>query len=66
MGCSPWGRKESGTTERLTLKLILLTPRQASKLKKLVVEARNNDFIQKTSKPRRWWTSIPVNHLAWV
>ena len=20
MGCSPWGRKESGTTERLTLK----------------------------------------------
>ena len=36
------------------------------KLKKLVVEARNNDFIQKTSKPRRWWTSIPVNHLAWV
>ena len=23
-GCSPWGRKESGTTERLSTKLLLL------------------------------------------
>ena len=35
MGCSPWGRKESGTTERLTLTnyedlqdLIELTPKK--------------------------------------
>ena len=58
MGCSPRGRKESGTTERLTLKLILLTPQQASKLKKLVVEARNNDFIQKGGRPRKWQTNV--------
>ena len=23
-------------------------------------------FIQKTSRPRRWWTSVPKYHLAWV
>ena len=26
MGCSPWGHKESGTTERLTLPYLLRNP----------------------------------------
>ena len=31
MGCSPWGRKESGTTERLTLTYLYLSTRQVFK-----------------------------------
>ena len=25
-------------------------------------EARNSDFIQKASRLKRWWTSVPKNH----
>ena len=28
-------------------------------IKRYVVGARNNDFIQKASKLRRWWACIP-------
>jgi len=31
-----------------------------------VVGARNNDLIQKASRLRKWWTSVPKNHLARV
>jgi len=30
------------------------------------VGVRNNDFIRKASRLRRWWTSVPDNHLAQV
>ena len=28
--------------------------------------ASNSDFIRKASRPRRGWTSVLKNHLAWV
>ena len=28
--------------------------------------AGNSDFIWEDSKPRRWWTHVPKNHLAWI
>ena len=28
------------------------------------VGERKSDFIQKASRPRRWWTRVPKNHLA--
>ena len=27
---------------------------------------RNSDFIQKISRLKRWWISVPKNHLTWV
>ena len=30
------------------------------------VGARNCDFIQKASRSRGWWTSVPKNHLCMV
>lgn len=35
-------------------------------MKKWVAGARNSDFVQKSSRPRRWWPHVPQNHLAWV
>ena len=35
-------------------------------IKKQVVGASNSDFIWKASKLRRWWASVPKNHLPWV
>ena len=35
-------------------------------IKRHVVGERDSDFIQKASKPRRWWTSVPKNHLTQV
>ena len=46
-----------------TSKLILLAPQQA---KREVVGEKSSDFIRKASKPRRRWTLVPKNHLAWV
>ena len=31
-----------------------------------VVEAGNSDLIQKASRLRRWWTSVPKNHHTWL
>ena len=28
--------------------------------------ARNRNFIQKASRPRGWWTSVPKNHFVWA
>ena len=44
-------------------KLILLATQQ---IERWVVGTRNGNFIQKASRPRRWWTNVPKNHLAWV
>ena len=35
-------------------------------IKRRAIEARNSDFIWKASRPRRWWTSFPKNHLPQV
>ena len=35
MGCSPWGRKESGTTERLTLTYLGSSVHDISQARKL-------------------------------
>ena len=35
-------------------------------IERWVVGGRNSGFIWKTSRPRRWWTSAPKNHLARV
>ena len=37
VGCSPWGRKELGTTERLTLNLLI------SKTLKLFISTQHSD-----------------------
>ena len=31
-----------------------------------VVEAGNSDLVQKASRLRRWWTSVPKNHHTWL
>ena len=31
-----------------------------------VVRARNSDFSQKASRLKRWWTSVPNDHLTQV
>ena len=33
-------------------------------IERQVVGTRNQDFIQKVGRPRRWWTSVPKNHLS--
>ena len=33
-------------------------------MERQVVMARNSDFIWKAGRPRRWWTSVPKNHLT--
>ena len=35
-------------------------------IEKQVVGTRKNDFIQKASRPERWWAQAPKNHLSWV
>lgn len=45
-------------------KLLLLAARQAKPVKRPVVGARNNDFIQNASKLRRWWACVPKEHLT--
>ena len=37
-----------------------------SLFRRQVVGVRNSNFIQKASRPRRWWTSIPKNHITGV
>ena len=39
-------------------KLIMLVTKQAGK-SEMYCLARNSDFIQKPSRPTRWWTRIP-------
>lgn len=49
------------------LGFILLTIQQANKLRDENVEARNNsNLIQKVSRPRSRWTSVPKTHLLQV
>ena len=47
-------------------RFILLTVWQASKSREEVLAGRNGNFIQQSSKLRRWWTNVPKNHLIWV
>ena len=42
------------------------SPHNRPVIERWVAGARKSDFIQKASKPRRWWTRVPKNHLAWV
>ena len=35
-------------------------------IKRWDIRASTSDFIQKVSRLRRWWTSVPKNHLDWV
>ena len=48
-----------------TCKFVLLTMWQVS-IKRCVAGVRNSDFIQKISRLKRWWISVPKNHLTWV
>ena len=47
-------------------KLVQLATQQASKSRDVFWGARNNYFIQKASRPKRWWTSVPKNQLTSV
>ena len=46
-------------------KLLLLATQPASK-SRWAVGTRNSNSIWKTSRPRRWWTRVPKNHLTQV
>ena len=46
-------------------KLVQLATQQANKSRDFG-GPRNNDFIQKASRPKRWQTSVPKNHLTQV
>ena len=35
-------------------------------IERQVFGTRKNDFIQKASRLRGWWTSVPKNTLAWA
>ena len=39
---------------------------KVNKLRDELLGARNSNFIQKASRRRRWWTSVPKNHLTSV
>lgn len=47
-------------------KLVLLFSYHSPINRETGVGVRNNDFIRKASRLRRWWTSVPNNHLAQV
>ena len=53
--------------------ILLLSPSSYSSchtigqlMERRVVGARNSNFIQKSSRPRRWWTCVSKNHLTQV
>ena len=59
-----WMGNRKSTTYVTKSKLLLLTTWQANKSS--IIGARNRNFILKANRPRRWWTSVPKNHLTRV
>lgn len=46
-------------------KLVLLAPQQANN-REVSCQGKENNFIQKTNRPRRWWAYAPKNHLIFI